>query len=377
VKPTRGEQVKIKAAVLREINKGYSIEELELDPPKEGEALIKYAYAGYCHSDLSNSKGFTKMKLPMVAGHEASGVVMEVGPGVTRVKPGDHVASAWMCPCGDCPECRAGMGNICSGTFPQFVNGTMLDNTSRLRDAKGNTVLHGNFVSGFSDYTVMPEGALIPVPKNMPLDWAALMSCCIPTGWGTVTKKANVQPGDRVAVWGLGGVGQNILRAAAARHANPLIAVDIEEARREKAMKLGATHFINSSKEDPVPIVQGLTGGGVDTIFECSGDPGATVQAYWALRPAGKLVQVGIMGEHEVASLALTFLVFGQKVIQGVLYGAISTRDDIPKYVELALRGDMMLDTIIEGHFKLEEINDIRERMERRELNGRWVCKFD
>jgi S-(hydroxymethyl)glutathione dehydrogenase/alcohol dehydrogenase len=227
--------VKIKAAVLREINKGYSIEELELDSPKAGEALIKYAYAGYCHSDLSNSKGFTKMKLPMVAGHEASGVVMEVGPGVTRVKPGDHVASAWMCPCGDCPECRAGMGNICSGTFPQFVNGTMLDHTSRLRDAKGNTVLHGNFVSGFSDYTVMPEGALIPVPQSMPLDWAALMSCCIPTGWGTVTKKANVQPGDRVAVWGMGGVGQNVLRAAAARHANPLIVVDVEEARREKA----------------------------------------------------------------------------------------------------------------------------------------------
>ena len=211
---SRGEHVKITAAVLREINKGYSIEELELDPPKAGEALVKYAYAGYCHSDLSNSKGFTKMKLPMVAGHEASGVVMEVGPGVTKVKPGDHVASAWMCPCGECPECRKGMGNICSGTFQQFVNGTMLDHTSRLRDSKGNTVLHGNFVSGFSDYTVMPEGALISVPKNMPLDWAALMSCCVPTGWGTVTKKANVQPGDAVAVWGMGGVGQNILRAA-------------------------------------------------------------------------------------------------------------------------------------------------------------------
>jgi S-(hydroxymethyl)glutathione dehydrogenase/alcohol dehydrogenase len=269
------------------------------------------------------------------------------------------------------------MGNICSGTFPQFVNGTMLDHTSRLRDSKGNTVLHGNFVSGFSDYTVMPEGALIPVPKNLPLDHAALMSCCIPTGWGTVTKKANVQPGDRVAVWGMGGVGQNVLRAAAARHAFPLIVVDLEEARREKAMKLGATHFINASKEDPVPIIQGLTNGGTDIIFECSGDPGATVQAYWALRASGKLMQVGIMGEHEVAPLALTFLVFGQKAIQGVLYGAIATRDDIPKYCEMALSGEMMLDTIIEGHFKLEEINDIRERMERRELNGRWVCKFD
>jgi len=369
--------VKIKAAVLREINKGYSLEELELDPPKEGEALVKYAYTGFCHSDLSNTKGFITMKLPMVAGHEAAGVVVEVGPGVTRVKPGDHVASAWMCPCGDCPECRKGLGNICSGTFPQFVGGTMLDGTSRMRDAKGEVVLHGNFVSGFSDYTVVPEGSLIPVPKDFPLQWAALMSCCVPTGWGTVTKLANVQPGDSVAVWGLGGVGQNALRAAKMRQANPLIAVDLEEARREKAMKLGATHFINNSKEDPVPIIQELTKGGVDVIIECSGDPGATVQAYWALRPSGKLMQVGIMGEHEVAALPLTVLVFGQRAIIGGLYGSISTKDDIPKYVEIAKSGDMMLDTIIEGYFTFEEINEIREKMERRELNGRWVCKWD
>ena len=375
--PIKGEHVKIRAAVLREFGKDYSIEELELDPPKEGEALVKYAYTGFCHSDLSNAKGFTKMKLPMVAGHEAAGIVQEVGPGVKKVKPGDHVASAWMCPCGDCPACRKGLGISCSGTFPQFVGGTMLDGTSRMRDAKGNTVLHGNFVSGFSDYTVVPEGSLIPVPRNMPLTWAALMSCCVPTGWGTATKLANVQPGDACAVWGLGGVGQNTLRAAKMRQAYPLIAVDLEEARREKAMKLGATHFINNSKEDPVPIIQQLTGGGVDIIFECSGDPGATVQAYWALRPNGRLMQVGIMGEHEVAALPLTFLVFGQKSIIGGLYGSISTKDDIPKYVELAMSGDMMLDSIIEGEFKLEEIKDIRERMERRELGGRWVCNWD
>jgi S-(hydroxymethyl)glutathione dehydrogenase/alcohol dehydrogenase len=369
--------VKIKAAVLREINKGYSIEELELDPPREGEVLVKYAYAGYCHSDLSNSKGFTNMQLPMVAGHEAAGVVQEVGPGVTRVQPGDHVASTWMCPCGDCPECREGLGNICSGTFYQFVSGTMLDGTSRIRDHKGNSILHGNFVSGFSDYTVVPEGAVIPLRKDLPLQWGALMSCCIPTGWGTATKLANVQPGDAVAVWGLGGVGQNALRAAKMRQANPLVAVDIEEARREKAMKLGATHFVNASKQDPVPFLQELTGGGMNIIFECSGDPGATIQAFWALRPSGKLMQVGIQGEHERAELPLTFLVFGQKSIIGGLYGSISTKDDIPKYVEMAMSGDMMLDTIIEGYFPLEEINDIREKMERRELNGRWVCKFD
>jgi Zn-dependent alcohol dehydrogenase len=147
------------------------------------------------------------------------------------------------------------------------------------------------------------------------------------------------------------------MRCGGQMRANPLIAVDLEEARRDKAMKLGATHFIDSSKEDPVPIIQQLTGGGVDIIFECSGDPGATVQAFWALRPSGKLMQVGIMGEHEVAAMNLTFLVFGQKSIIGGLYGSISTKDDIQKYVDLAMSGDLMLDTIIEGNFKLEEIN--------------------
>ena len=160
--------MKIKAAVLREINKGYSIEELELDPPKEGEALIKYAYTGYCHSDLSNSKGFTKMLLPMVAGHEAAGIVQEVGPGVTRVKVGDHVASAWMCPCGDCPECRKGLGNICSGTFPQFVSGTMLDGTSRMHDAKGRPFCTGTSSPVSQTTRWFPRGRSYPSPRTCP-----------------------------------------------------------------------------------------------------------------------------------------------------------------------------------------------------------------
>ncbi len=369
--------MRIRGAVLREFNKGYSIEELELDPPKQGEALVRYAFAGYCHSDLSNTTGYTPMGMPLVAGHEASGVVMEIGPGVTRVKPGDHVASAWMCPCGECPECRSGRGSICSGSMPHFRNGTLLDGTTRIRDLKGNPIRHGNFVSGFSDYTVVPEGALIPVDKTIPLDQAALMSCCVPTGWGTVTKLANVQPGDRVAVWGLGGVGQNALRAAKVRGAYPLIAVDLEEARREKAMKLGADYFIDSSKEDPVPIIHELTGGGADFAFEVSGDPGAMVQCWWALRSGGKIMSIGIMGEHEASPMPFTYLPLQQKSIIGGLYGGISTRDDIPKYVDLALSGVMMLDTIIEGHFALDDINDIRAKMQRRELSGRWVCKFD
>jgi Zn-dependent alcohol dehydrogenase len=227
----KGEKVKIKAAVLREVNRPYSIEELELEPPHAGEALVKWLYTGYCHSDLSNLKGRITMALPLVAGHECAGVVEAVGEGVTRVKVGDHVVGTWMVPCGHCPECRRGLGNVCTGNFTHFVSGTMLDGTSRIKDARGKTVLHGNFVSGFSDHTVVPEGGLVPIKSDVPLDWACLMSCAIPTGWGSVTNLAGVMPGDRVAVWGLGGVGQNILRAAKLRQADPLIAVDLEESR--------------------------------------------------------------------------------------------------------------------------------------------------
>jgi S-(hydroxymethyl)glutathione dehydrogenase/alcohol dehydrogenase len=369
--------VKIRAAVLREVKKGYSIEELELEPPHAGEALVKYAYTGYCHSDLSNLMGRIEMALPMVAGHECAGVVEAVGPDVTRVKVGDHVVGTWMIPCGHCPQCRRGLGNVCTGNFTHFVSGTMLDGTTRMKDSKGNPVLHGNFVSGFSDRTVVPEGGLVPIRKDMPLDWAALMSCCIPTGWGAVTKMANVQPGDKVAVWGLGGVGQNTLRAAKMRQANPLIAVDLEESRCDVALELGATHFICNATDDPVPIIQGLTGGGADIIFEASGDPGAIVQAWWALGMAGRLMVIGIMPQDQVAAMPLTFMALQQKSMIGGLYGSVSVQDDIPKLCDLAMTGQMKLDKIVEGKFKLEDLNDIAEKMEKRQLGGRWVCEWD
>jgi len=369
--------VKIKAAVLREAKKGYSIEELELEPPAEREVLVKYGATGFCHSDLSVAMGRINMAKPMVAGHECAGIVEEVGPEVTRVKVGDHVASTWMIPCGDCPECRRGLGNVCSGTFPHFLAGTMLDGTTRIKDVKGNPILHGNFVSGFSDYTVVPETGVVPIRKDIPLEWAALMSCCIPTGWGSVTNLANVQPGDKVAIWGIGGVGQNILRAAKLRQAYPLIAVDLEREREKVAMELGATHFICNAKDDPVPIIQDLTDGGVDIAFEASGDPGAIEQAWWTLGMAGRLMVIGVMPEDQRAQMPLTFMPLQQKSMIGGLYGSISTHDDIPKLCDLAMTGDMKIDTMIDGKFKLEDINDVAERMENRQLNGRWVCMWD
>ena len=290
---------------------------------------------------------------------------------------GDHVVSTWMVPCGQCYTCREGFGNVCQGNFEMFAAGTMLDGTSRYTDKHGKTVLHNSFVSGFSSYTVVPEDGVIPVRKDFPLEYAALMACCIPTGWGTVTNIAKVQPGDSVAVWGMGGVGLNILRAASARHAYPVIAVDVEPGREQVARAMGATHFICNAETDPVPIIKGLTRDGADVIFEAIGDPGAIVQAWWALGMMGKLVIVGVMRHDAAAVLPLQLLPFHQKSILGGLYGSISTHNDIPKLVDLAMTGEMKLDKLVAGKFKLEDINDIAERMANRQLTGRWVCEWD
>ena len=369
--------MKIKGAVLREAGKPYSIEELELDPPKEKEVLVRYAYTGFCHSDLSVQQGKIEMVLPIVAGHEAAGVVEEVGPGCTKVKKGDHVVASFMVPCGECPQCRRGMGHICSGSFVNFVNGVLLDGTSRLRDQNGDMVRHGNFVSGFSNYTVIPEGGLIPIPKEFPLEHACLMGCCIPTGWGTVTNCAKVLPGDKVAIFGMGGVGLNVLRACAMRQADPIIAVDLEESKEDLAMEFGATHFICSQKQDPVPKIQELTGGGADFVFEVIGDPGSVIQGFWSLGMAGKLVIVGITPHDQTTNLPLQTLPFHNKSILGNNYGMISTHEDIPRFVRMAMTHDMKLDKLVTNKFKLEDINDVAEKMTKRQIRGRWVCAFD
>jgi S-(hydroxymethyl)glutathione dehydrogenase/alcohol dehydrogenase len=369
--------MKIKAAVLRQAGKPYSIEELELDEPKEKEVLVRYAYTGYCHSDLSNLLGHIKMKLPVVGGHESAGVVEQVGPGCTRVKKGDHVVATWMVPCGKCAKCRKGMGNVCRGTINYFLEGTLLDGTSRIRDRKGKIIHHGNFVSGFSNYAVTPEDGLVPIPTDFPLEYACLMGCCIPTGWGAAVNGARLQPGDQVAIYGLGGVGLNILRACALRHADPIIAVDIEASKEDLAKEFGATHFICNSIEDPVPKIQEITDGGADLVFEAIGDPGAIIQAYWSTGVGGRLVIPGITPDHLSTSLPLWLLPPHQISIIGTLYGMISTHVDIPKFVRMAMTHDLKLDKLVTDRFKIDRINDVADKLSKRQIRGRWVCAWD
>lgn len=371
--------MKTKAAVTRMWNEPMTIEELELEGPKEQEVLVKVAHTGFCHSDLSGWKGIYGFDvLPVVLGHETAGIVQEVGPGVTHVKPGDHVVSCWQAPCGRCENCVSGNTHICENLLPTLGSGKLLDGTARFRDTDGSEINHALYVSGFSEYIVSPASASVKIPDELPLDQACLLGCAVGTGWGAVHRSARVQAGEAVAIWGMGGIGLNIVQGARLAGANPIIAVDLEGSKEEIARSMGATHFINSSENDPVPIIRGeLTGGrGVHFVFEAIGDPGAYLQSFFTLRTGGRLMAVGVPSCRDMVSFPLFMAPFQANKIEGVLFGSLRHQIDIPRLADMALRGDLRLDKLVTKHCKLEEINDVVDAMEKRQIVGRWVFDF-
>ncbi len=369
--------MKMKAAVVRK-NGQIAVEEVNLAPPKEKEVMIKTKFCGYCHSDFTGIEDGFGFPQPFVPGHEAAGVVVEVGPGVTQIQKGDHVVACWAVACGKCKLCLSGQEYICGTNRKYLDNGTLLDGTSRLTDAKGNLLHHEILVSGLAEYCVIPEAGAVKVRKDLPLDQAAMLGCSVPTGYGAVINTAHIKPGDRVAVWGTGGVGLNVIYAARLAGANPIIAVDIEGSKEKIAKEFGATHFINCSKEDPIPKVQELTGDGVDYAFEASGDIGAIEQIYWALATGGKQIQIGLHSASKKPSIPLVFTPLHSKDIIGVLYGHVHVHTDIPAMADLVMAGRYIdLNKLITKRFRLEEINEVHAAMRERRILGRWVCEFD
>jgi S-(hydroxymethyl)glutathione dehydrogenase/alcohol dehydrogenase len=370
--------MKMKAAVCREYNKPITIEEVELAPPKEKEVLVKTMYTGLCHSDFSAVAGWIGVRVPAVLGHEAAGIVVDMGPGVTSVKKGDPIVACWAIPCGKCKLCATGQGHICDTHRQFFLEGTLLDGTSRLTDSKGKPLSHSTFISGFAEYMVIPEQGVIKVRDGFPLDQACFIACCMPTGFGAVYNVAKVKPGNSVAIWGMGGVGLNVVQGSKLRGAHPIIGVDLESSKEAISREFGATHFIDSSKEDPVPKVQELTGGGADFTFEAIGDPGAIVQAYWALGIGGKHIQIGIHSMHDTVPLTLTFTPPHNKDIRGCLYGNIDVGHDLRTLADMVMDGRYInLSKLITKKFRLEQINDAFEAMGKRQIIGRWVCTFE
>lgn len=356
----------MKAAVLWERRAPLAIEDVELADLAPGETRIRVLASGVCHSDLHHIQRDTWLMPPFVPGHEAAGIVEAVGEGVTRVKPGDHVISAFGVRCGECFFCLRGQPYLCATPYPQNV---------RLR--KGDQALTPMLnVGSFAEYANLDARNLVTIPDDMPLEPAALIACGVTTGIGAVTNTARVEPGANVVVIGLGGVGLNVVQGAHLAGAARIIAVDIVPYKLELAQVFGATHVVNARENDPVEEVRRLTGGwGADYAFEVIGHPRTIGQAYDAVRKGGTAVVVGVAPEEaEVAINAVGIMRTG-KTLVGCNYGSVRPYVDFPRYVDLYRNGRIKLDELISRRFTLDEANEAFAAMERGEV-ARGVIVF-
>ncbi|MBI1986911.1 MAG: Zn-dependent alcohol dehydrogenase [Nitrospinae bacterium] len=357
----------MKAAVLRAFNQPLAIEEVEVPEPHAGEVLVKVVATGVCHSDLHVIKGDIQVPLPVVLGHEGAGIVEKVGPGVTTVSPGDHVVLAVLPSCGQCAPCVGGRPYICERSWPVIFSGTMMDGTRRLRNREGEELSHLFAQSSFAEYAVVTERSAVPIRKEAPLEKMAVLGCGATTGIGAVLNTARVEAGTRVAVVGCGGVGLSVILGAKLAGALQIIGVDISKRKLRIAQDFGATHTIDSSREDLVQRVQELTEGGADYVFECVGHPDLMSQSFDATRAGGKTVIVGAapMGA-KVSVDALSLLM--EKTLVGTPAGSLRPAIDIPRYVNLYLEGKLELDRLVTCTYPLEKINEAFGAMQRGEV---------
>ena len=357
------------AAVLYQAGKPLRIEQVQVQPPQRGEVLVRMKAAGVCHSDLHVMKGDLHMPMPIIPGHEGSGVIEAVGDGVTSVALGDHVIPIWRASCGQCEYCMAGRPALCDmGTRMRF-EGVMPDGTMRFRNNAGDPIRHYAGVSTFSTMSTMPEAAVVKIPKDCTFEHAALLGCGVITGIGAVTNAARIHPGCTVAVFGVGGIGLNIVQGARLMSARQIIAVDIHASKEAKAREMGATHFVNAADGDPVQAVKDLTGGkGVDFSFESIGLTKPIEQAYDSLKKGGTCVVAGISRADARAQINVNQLVYAEKTLKGTLYGSMRPRVDLLSLLELHRAGKLMLDELLTRTYPLEEINEAYAALERGEV---------
>jgi S-(hydroxymethyl)glutathione dehydrogenase/alcohol dehydrogenase len=346
--------MRMDAAVLWEVGRPVEIVEVELEPPKRSEILVKIAACGVCASDLHVVDGDLQKPLPIVLGHEAAGVVAEVGPEVESVAPGDHVALSLVPACGRCRPCRRDRPVLCERAGVMAARGTLADRTTRLR-ANGTPLHHFNCVSAFAEYAVIPEASAIRIREEVPLDAAALISCAVVTGVGAVFNTAGVEPGATVAVWGCGGIGLNVVQGARLAGASSIIAVDVRPEKLALAERLGATAVVDAREGDAAQAVIDASRGGVDYAFEALGTE-ATVQAAWrATGAGGTTVVVGLLPKGSTLTIDPSYLGW-EKTLKGCYMGSPRLPVDVPRLVELYLAGDLRLDDIVSHRLPLAEL---------------------
>ena len=351
--------MKTRAAVAWEAGQPLSIEEIDLEGPREGEVLIRNVASGVCHTDAFTLSGDDPEGIfPAVLGHEAGAIVEETGAGVTSVKAGDHVIPLYTPECGKCKFCLSGKTNLCQAIRSTQGQGLMPDGTSRF-SKNGQTIFHYMGTSSFSEYTVLPEISLAKINKAAPLDKVCLLGCGVTTGIGAVLNTAKVEPGSSVAVFGLGGIGLSVIQGAVIAKASRIIVVDINEDKFEFARQLGATDCINPKNyEDPIQdVLVDLTDGGVDYSFECIGNVNTMRSALECCHKGwGESVIIGVAGAGQEISTRPFQLVTG-RVWRGTAFGGVKGRSQLPEYVEKYLRGEIKIDEMITYTMGLEDIN--------------------
>jgi Zn-dependent alcohol dehydrogenase len=350
---------RVKAAVLYEYGAPLVIEEVELDPPKEGELLVRMAASGVCHSDLHTALGIHPTAVPTVLGHEGAGVVEKVGPGVEHVRPGDHVMLTWLPYCGRCRQCVRGRPNRCEDVG--WYDTTLADGTCRLH--KDGLRIHHYNTSSFAERSVVPAQTAIPVDPDLPLTELALMGCAVMTGVGAALNTAAVRPGDTAAVVGCGGVGLNVVQGCAIGGASTIVAVDVVPAKLELALELGATHAVDAGAADPVEAVRELTGGGADFAFEAIGRPQTIALALQLTGRGGQAILVGMAPPDARIPLDALTLTVEERAVRGCWYGSCLPLRDFPILVDLYRSGRLRLDPLITT-CALEDVNEAFRRME-------------
>jgi S-(hydroxymethyl)glutathione dehydrogenase/alcohol dehydrogenase len=357
--------MKTRAAIAFEVGKPLVIEEVDLEGPKAGEVLVEIMATGVCHTDEFTRSGADPEGLfPVIFGHEGAGIVREVGPGVTSLVPGDHVIPLYTPECRGCKSCLSRKTNLCTAIRATQGKGMMPDGTSRF-SYKGRPIHHYMGCSTFSNHTVLPEIALAKIRKDAPFEKACYIGCGVTTGLGAVLFTAGVEAGANVVVFGLGGIGLNVIQGAKMVGADKIIGIDINPAREGLARKLGMTHFVNPKeiKGDLVGHIVELTGGGADYSFECVGNVELMRQALECChRGWGVSVIIGVAGAGQMIQTRPFQLVTG-RVWKGSAFGGARGRTDVPRIVDWYMDGKVDIDSLVTHTLPLERINDAFDLM--------------
>ena len=370
--------MKIKAAVARNAGEPLSIEEIDLDGPGAGEVLVEIRATGVCHTDAFTLSGADpEGRFPAVLGHEGAGVVVDVGAGVTSLQTGDHVIPLYIPECRQCDYCLSEKTNLCQAVRSTQGQGLQPDGTSRLSSG-GAPIFHYMGTSTFASHTVVPEISLAKIRKDAPFDKVCYIGCGVTTGIGAVLHTAKVSPGDNVVVFGLGGIGLNVVQGARLAGAHQIIGVDINPARKTLAETFGMTHFINPHEIEGelVPYIVNLTRGGADFSFECIGNVDVMRQALECCHKGwGTSVIIGVAGAGQEISTRPFQLVTG-RTWKGSAFGGAKGRRDVPKIVDWYMEGKIQIDDMITHTMPLSDINRAFDLMHRGE-SIRSVVTFD